>query len=126
MTINFGTDGWRAVIADTFTFDNLRLVTQGVADAVSSGDWGTLGAPKNGGTGPLPGAAPVAAVSFDPRLMVVGFDTRFLSDRFATEVARVLAANGFRVMLTHADAPTPAVSYAVKHAGAAGGIMITA
>jgi hypothetical protein len=97
---------------------------------VSSSDWGTLGAPKANGTGPLPGTAPAAgegaAPSFDPRLMVVGFDTRFLSDRFATEVARVLAANGFRVMLTHADAPTPAVSYAVKHAGAAGGVMITA
>src|SRR5580765_1086390 len=131
MTINFGTDGWRAVIADTFTFDNLRLVTQGVADAVSSGDWGTLGAPKPGGTRPLhaaggePASAPQAP-AFDPKLMVVGFDTRFLSDRFAVEVARVLAANGFRVMLTHSDAPTPAVSYAVRHSGAAGGVMITA
>jgi len=108
MTIHFGTDGWRAVIADTFTFDNLRLVAQGIADAVSAGDWG-------GG-----------ADDFDPQLMIVGFDTRFLSDRFATEVARVLAANGFSVMLTHADAPTPAVSYAVKRHRAAGGVMITA
>lgn len=113
MTIHFGTDGWRAVIADTFTFDNLRLVTQGIADAVSADDWGALGtsATPNG---------------FDPQLMVVGFDTRFLSDRFAVEVARVLAANGFRVKLTHADAPTPAVSYAVKHDRAAGGMMVTA
>jgi len=117
MTINFGTDGWRAVIADTFTFDNLRLVAQGVADAVSSPDWGA--APANGiGKG--------TAAAYDPALMVVGFDTRFLSDRFAVEVARVLAANGFRVMLTHSDAPTPAVSYAVRHSGAAGGVMITA
>ena len=117
MTINFGTDGWRAVIADTFTFDNLRLVAQGVADAVSSPNWG---APPSNGLGKL-GAPP-----YDPALMVVGFDTRFLSDRFAVEVARVLAANGFRVMLTHSDAPTPAVSYAVRHSGAAGGVMITA
>src|SRR5689334_6825524 len=96
MTINFGTDGWRAVIADTFTFDNLRLVTQGVADAVSSADWGALGAPKPGGTGPLhparvgspvDGALANAAPAFDPKLMVVSFDTRFLSDRFAVEVA---------------------------------------
>jgi phosphomannomutase len=108
MTIHFGTDGWRAVIADTFTFDNVRLVSQGIADAVSAGDWG---GDQN---------------AFDPRLMVVGFDTRFLSDRFAIEVARVLTANGFSVMLTHADAPTPAVSYAVKHHRAAGGVMITA
>jgi phosphomannomutase len=108
MTIQFGTDGWRAVIAETFTFENLRLLAQGIADAVSAGDWG-------GGSN-----------DFDPRLMVVGFDTRFLSDRFATEVARVLAANGLTVLLTHSDAPTPAVSYAVKHHRAAGGVMITA
>jgi phosphomannomutase len=108
MTIHFGTDGWRAVIAETFTFDNLRVLAQGIADAVSAGDWG-------GG-----------ANDFDPRLMVVGFDTRFLSDRFATEVARVLAANGFTVRLTHSDAATPVVSYAVKHQRAAGGVMITA
>lgn len=109
MTIQFGTDGWRAVIAETFTFENLRLLTQGIADAVSAPDWGGA----NGG-------------DYDPRLMVVGFDTRFLSDRFATEVARVLAANGLTVLLTHADAPTPAVSYAVRHHRAAGGVMITA
>jgi alpha-D-glucose phosphate-specific phosphoglucomutase len=108
MTIHFGTDGWRAVIADTFTYDNLRQVTQGIADAVAAGDWGG------------------SAGDFDPRLMVVGFDTRFLSDRFATEVARVLAANGLTVLLTHGDAPTPAVSYAVRHHRAAGGVMITA
>jgi alpha-D-glucose phosphate-specific phosphoglucomutase len=108
MTIHFGTDGWRAVIADTFTFDNLRLVAQGIADAVTAPDWGGAGD------------------GYDPRRMVVGFDTRFLSDRFATEVARVLAANGFHVLLTHADAPTPMVSYAVKQRQAAGGVMITA
>jgi phosphomannomutase len=116
MTIHFGTDGWRAVIADTFTFDNLRLVTQGIADAVSAGDW----------AGSAYGPASERPHPHDPRLMVVGFDTRFLSDRFATEVARVLAANGFTVLLTHGDAPTPAVSYAVKHHRAAGGVMITA
>ena len=110
MTIQFGTDGWRAVIAETFTFENLRLLAQGIADAVQAGDWG-------GG---------IHGDDFDPKLMVVGFDTRFLSDRFATEVARVLAANGLTVLLTHADAPTPAVSYAVKHHHAAGGVMITA
>src|SRR3990172_1647496 len=114
MTIHFGTDGWRAVIADTFTFDNLRLVAQGIADAVSADEWG------GGGKGEA------LLAPYDPHRMVVGFDTRFLSDRFATEVARVLAANGFTVMLTHADAPTPAVSYAVKHHRAAGGVMITA
>ncbi len=109
MTIQFGTDGWRAVIAETFTFENLRLLAQGIADAIAAPDWGQAG-----------------VSDYDPRLVVVGFDTRFLSDRFATEVARVLAANGLSVLLTQADAPTPAVSYAVKHHHAAGGVMITA
>ncbi len=58
--------------------------------------------------------------------MVVGFDTRFLSDRYAAEVARVLAANGFTVHLTQSDAPTPAVSFSVRNLGAVGGVMITA
>lgn len=111
MTIHFGTDGWRAVISDTFTFTNLRLVVQAIADAVASENW-------NNGT-PLP-AAP------DPRLMVVGYDPRFLSDRYAAEAARVLAANGYKVFLSNADVPTPAISYAVQHKHAMGGIMITA
>ncbi len=110
MSIHFGTDGWRAVISDTFTFHNLRLLSQAIADAMAAEDW-HLG----DGTSPE-----------NPRLMVVGFDTRFLSDRYAADVARVLAGNGFTVRLTQADAPTPAVSYAVKHFGAAGGVMITA
>jgi phosphomannomutase len=58
--------------------------------------------------------------------MVVGFDTRFLSDRYATDVARVLAGNGYTVYLAQSDAPTPAISYAVKSLGAIGGVMITA
>ena len=54
--------------------------------------------------------------------MVVGFDTRFLSDRYAGEVARVLAGNGYTVYLTQGDAPTPAISYTVHHMGAIAGI----
>ncbi|MEZ0395374.1 MAG: phosphoglucomutase/phosphomannomutase family protein [Anaerolineales bacterium] len=111
MTIHFGTDGWRAVISDTFTFSNLRMLTQAIADALASPDWGDL---ANGGGNP------------DPHKVVVGFDTRFLSDRYAGEVARVLAANGFTVLLTQADAPTPAISYAVKYHGAIAGVVITA
>jgi alpha-D-glucose phosphate-specific phosphoglucomutase len=111
MPIHFGTDGWRAVISDTFTFDNLRIVAQAIADAVASEHWDKSG---NGGQAP------------DPKKIVVGFDTRFLSDRFAAEVARVLAANGFKVLLAQSDAPTPAISYAVKHQGAVAGVMITA
>lgn len=111
MPIHFGTDGWRGVISDTFTFHNLRLITQAIADAVASEEW------LNGAySGPKP----------DSTKMVVGFDTRFLSDRYAAEAARVLAANGFKVYLTTADVPTPAVSYSVRHLGAIAGIMITA
>jgi alpha-D-glucose phosphate-specific phosphoglucomutase len=111
MPIHFGTDGWRAVISDTFTFHNLHLVTQAIADAVASQSW------NNGTTCETPP---------DSKKMVVGFDTRFLSDRYAQEVARVLAANGYTVYLSQADVPTPAVSYAVCKLKASGGVMITA
>jgi phosphomannomutase len=111
MTIHFGTDGWRAVISDTFTFNNLRMLTQAIADAVASETWD-----KSGNGGPLP----------DPKKFIVGFDTRFLSDRYAGDVARVLAANGYTVFLAQSDAPTPAISYAVKNMNAIAGVMITA
>ena len=109
MPIHFGTDGWRAVISDSFTFSNLRMVAQAIADAASSDHWNKD--PDKG---------------LDARKFVVGFDTRFLSDRYAAEVARVLAANGFSVLLAQSDSPTPAISYAVKQNHAAGGVMITA
>ncbi len=101
--IGFGTDGWRAVIADTFTFANLRLIAQAVADSINKQHQGT-----------------------EPPSVVVGYDTRFLSDRFAAEVARVLAGNGVIAWLTRTDAPTPAISYNVKQKGANAGIVITA
>src|SRR3990172_5353566 len=107
MPIHFGTDGWRAVISDSFTFDNLRMVSQAIADAVASDHWDK-------------------SVNVDPKKIVIGFDTRFLSDRFAGEVARVLAANGFTVWLAQSDSPTPAISYAVKNQNAIAGVMITA
>jgi phosphomannomutase len=111
MTIHFGTDGWRAVISDTFTFNNLRMLTQAIADAVASESWDQS---RNGGANP------------DPKKFVVGFDTRFLSDRYAGDVARVMAANGFTVYLAQSDSPTPAISYAVKNLNAIAGVMITA
>src|SRR5688572_9688004 len=107
MPIHFGTDGWRAVISDSFTFDNLRIVAQAIADAVASDHWDR-------------------STHTDSNRIVIGFDTRFLSDRFAGEVARVLAANGFTVLLTQSDAPTPAISYSVKNQNAIAGVMITA
>jgi phosphomannomutase len=111
MPIHFGTDGWRAVISDTFTFHNLRLVGQAIADAVGSEHW------MNGKT---------TAENIDSHKMVVGFDTRFLSDRYAADIARVLAANGYKVLLSQSDAPTPVISFTVRHQGAIGGVMITA
>jgi len=102
MTIKFGTDGWRAVIAETFTFENVRLVSQAVADYLMD------------------------TAQNDSIEIVIGFDTRFLSDRFAVEVARVMAANGIIAHLARADAPTPALSYNIVHKQASGGIMITA
>ena len=101
MTIRFGTDGWRAVISETFTFGNLRLVAQAIADYILEEN----------------GAEPS---------VVIGFDTRFLSDRYAAEVARVMAANRIKTWLARADTPTPAVSYAVVNKQATAGIMITA
>jgi len=99
--IKFGTDGWRGVISDDFTFANVRLVAQAIADHFIE-----QGQVEKG--------------------LVVGFDTRFLSDRYAIEVSRVLAANGIQVYLSKSDCPTPALSYAITNLGAAGGVMITA
>ena len=101
MTVKFGTDGWRAVISEEFTFSNLRLVAQAIADFVRE---------ENGS---------------DPSV-VIGFDTRFLSDRYAAEVACVMAANDIRTLLARADTPTPAISYAVVNRKATAGVMITA
>ena len=112
MAIHFGTDGWRGVISDTFTFHNLRLVTQAVADAVASDEW-------------MNGSMPAGPAS-KAHSVVVGFDTRFLSDRYAVEAARVLAANGMKVHLTTADVATPTLSHAVVQKGAVAGVMITA
>ncbi|MCA9918451.1 MAG: phosphoglucomutase/phosphomannomutase family protein, partial [Anaerolineales bacterium] len=106
MTIKFGTDGWRAVISEDFTFDNVRKVAQAIADHTLS-----AAQPQANGTQPS---------------LVVGYDTRFLSDRYAHAVAEVLAANGIHVWLTRGDAPTPLVSYAIVDKQAAGGVMITA
>lgn len=109
MPIHFGTDGWRAVISDTFTFANLRMVAQAIADATLS-DMRKSGHLGNG----------------DKPSIIVGFDTRFMSDRFARDVARVLAANGLSVLLAQSDCPTPAISFAVQDLGALAGVMITA
>lgn len=101
LTIKFGTDGWRAVISETFTFGNLRLVAQAIADYIL----------EENGSSPS---------------VVIGFDTRFLSDRYAAEVARVMSANNIQTWLARADTPTPAVSFAVVNKKTTAGVMITA
>ncbi len=101
--IKFGTDGWRSVIAEDFTFANVARVAQATADY-----W--VANPVNG----------------TEKKVVVGYDRRFFSDRFAQCTAEVFAGNGFAVMLTPDPTPTPSVSYAVKDQCAVGGVMITA
>jgi phosphomannomutase len=101
--LKFGTDGWRAVIAEDFTFANVERVTQAAADY-----WATH---------PPPGTE---------KKIIVGYDRRFISDQFARCAAEILAGNGFSVILTSQPTPTPAVSYLVKAERAAGGVMITA
>src|ERR1051325_4662295 len=101
--IKFGTDGWRAVIAEDFTFANVARVAQAAADHWKS--------------------TPVAGAE---KKIVVGFDRRFFSDRFAHTTAEVFAGNGFEVVLTPEPTPTPSVSFAVKQLRAIGGVMITA
>ncbi len=106
MTIHFGTDGWRAVISEDFTFENVRHVAQAIAD------W-------------LRAESQPSPLETNP-VVVIGFDTRFLSDRYAREVARVMAGNHIIAYLTRADCPTPALSFAIRHLKANAGIMITA
>ena len=99
--IHFGTDGWRARIAEDYTFDNVRRCAQGFADYLT--------AHGRGGTE-----------------VVVGYDKRFAAEHFGAAAAEVMAANGFRVWLTDTATPTPVISYSIVERGAAGGINITA
>ncbi|MBI2304638.1 MAG: phosphoglucomutase/phosphomannomutase family protein [Chloroflexi bacterium] len=99
--IRFGTDGWRGVIGDDFTFHNLRVCTQSVANYLKRHALASRG-------------------------LVVGYDTRFASEHFAAAAAEVLAANDIKVFLCPCPAPTPVVSYGILVANAAGAIIITA
>jgi phosphomannomutase len=107
--IKFGTDGWRAVIAEDFTFENVARVAQATADFWKS----EIRNPKSQISGREP-------------KVVVGFDRRFFSDKFAQTTAEVFAGNDFQVVLTPEPTPTPSVSFAVKNLNAIGGVMITA
>jgi alpha-D-glucose phosphate-specific phosphoglucomutase len=99
--IGFGTDGWRGVIAEDYTFDNVRRAAQGFASYLveqgKQGQW-----------------------------VVVGYDKRFASENFAATTAEVLAGNGFNVYLTNGATPTPVIAFAVVHKKACGAVNITA
>lgn len=101
--IQFGTDGWRAVIAEDFTFENVERVAQATAEF-----WKKR-RPK--GT---------------RKRVVIGCDRRFLADQFAERVTEVFVGNGFEVVLGSAPSPTPAISFAVKAEKAVGGVVLTA
>jgi phosphomannomutase len=107
--IKFGTDGWRAVIAEDFTFENVARVVQATADFWKSEI-------KN----------QKSEIFGCETKVVIGYDRRFLSDRFAQITAEVFAGNHFQVILTSEPTPTPSVSFAVKNLRAVGGVMITA
>ena len=121
--IRFGTDGWRAVIAEGFTFENVERVTQAYADFVNQQPDDSN---ANGGTEPLQPHAAETPHKPSHRKVVVGYDRRFLSEHFAARAAEVLAGNEIEVSLFDSDVPTPLVSWAVRERGAAGGVVITA
>lgn len=98
--IKFGTDGWRAIIARDFTFDNLRLVVQAIGEYLNSrsNDHGVF----------------------------IGYDNRFLSEEFALESGKVLSAMGYKVLISEEAIPTPVTAFMVRELGMSGGIMLTA
>lgn len=100
MEIKFGTSGWRDIIADGFTFQNVRICTQAIADH--------LKAAKQGGG------------------VIIGSDTRFLSPKFMEVAARVMAGNGIKAFLCVRDTPTPVISFEILRRKAGGGINFTA
>lgn len=99
--IKFGTDGWRAVIAEDYTFENVRYCAEGVAGYLKEAGLAERG-------------------------LVIGYDTRFASEEFAAATAEVVAANGITVYLSPSPTPTPVVSYNVLVKKAGGGVVITA
>jgi phosphomannomutase len=101
MTIKFGTDGWRGVIAEDFTFANARIVAHAIARYVVRGEDARRG-------------------------VLVGYDHRFASDHVAAAVAEAISSTGTPVWLADKPCPTPTISMLVRQRGAAGGIVVTA
>jgi len=99
--IKFGTDGWRGIIADNFTFKNVKIVSQAIADYFHT-------------------------VKHTNKNIIIGYDLRFMGEKYAELIARVLSGNGFNVFLSDKAITTPVVSFSVINQGALGGIMVTA
>jgi alpha-D-glucose phosphate-specific phosphoglucomutase len=107
--IKFGTSGWRGLIARDFTFENVRLATQGIADYLKA----ELANPQS----PVHGRKPA---------VIMGYDTRFLGRDFSLAAAEVLSANGLTPLLCERDTPTPVIAHTIRHRKALGGINMTA
>ncbi|HXZ95202.1 MAG TPA: phosphoglucomutase/phosphomannomutase family protein, partial [Dehalococcoidia bacterium] len=99
--IKFGTDGWRGIIAEDFTFENVRICAQAVAEYLGK-------------------------AGLNKRSLVIGYDTRFASEDFAAAATEVIAGNDIKVHLCLKPTPTPVVSFAVPSTKSAGAILITA
>jgi phosphoglucomutase len=102
MSIRFGTSGWRSIIADDFTFDNVRLVTEAICGYLKT---------KSEVSG---------------QHLIVGHDSRFMGEKFASLAANIAEKKGFRVMLCTGPTPTPTISHAIRDNHAAGGMNFTA
>jgi alpha-D-glucose phosphate-specific phosphoglucomutase len=109
--IKFGTSGWRGIIARDFTFDNVRLATQGIAEYLKQ--LSTFNSDKSR-------AGPQHST------VILGYDTRFLGREFSLAAAEVLAANGLKPLLCNRDTPTPVIAHNIRHRKAVGGINMTA
>src|ERR1041385_1218029 len=103
--ITFGTDGWRAVIADAFTFDNAKRAAAAIGVAAR-----TLQPPEE----------------IDRETLIVGFDRRFLSREFAVLVAETLRDGGWRVILSDRPTPSQTISFTAFHRKVLGGVVVTA
>lgn len=102
MAIRFGTSGWRAIIADEFTFENVRSVSEAICSYLTTNEAG------------------------DGKTLILGHDSRFMGEKFASVAADIAAKKGFRVLLCTGPTPTPTISHAIRSNGAAGGMNFTA
>jgi phosphoglucomutase len=102
MSIRFGTSGWRAIIADDFTYENVRLVTEAICSYLKSN------------------------ITQGENLLIVGHDSRFMGEKFASVAAGIAERKGFHVLLCENPTPTPTISHAIRNKKAVGGINFTA